>query len=314
MPEWFLEGSPSPEPEESPLPPPLPPSQSIHHQTSNNKANKASVAKQFGSIGKKLKKNLGKLTRTSSFKKPRGQGQDEVDGDMALALRQSLDNYNQQQQQQQQQKRIVGSAQPFIFSAFIHASVQRPPPYQTEMVENYLQEARRRYEKDRENRRKQRQEKEEQEEARKREIYLNGGYRDCSTQGCRGRAASIAEEESGDGAYLCKNCLEDRRSTSRHGNSRFYATTSSSSDEGDGRASSRSDWESSERMTTGLTVKLPPPGSSVSSSSENRAKSAPIVGGPCSSPRPCRGDNCQFFGTSEMRGYCSKCFLKMRER
>ncbi len=90
------------------------------------------MAKQFGSIGKKLKKNLGKLTRNSSFRRGKGEeGTSTVDGDLALAMRQSLDNYNQQQQQLLQQRRIVGRGQTYIFSAFIHASsTVKQSPYQ----------------------------------------------------------------------------------------------------------------------------------------------------------------------------------------
>ncbi len=77
------------------------------------------------------------------------------------------------------------------------------------MVENYLQEARRHFELDLESKRRQREEREEAEERRKREIYLNGGYRDCATPGCSERAAAQVDagsegKEEDDDTYLCR--------------------------------------------------------------------------------------------------------------
>ena len=86
-------------------------------------------------------------------------------------------------------------------------------------MENYLSEARRRFELDLESKRRQREEREEAEERTKREIYLNGGYRDCATPGCDGRAAAPVakakeaataaaaagegEDEDEEASYLC---------------------------------------------------------------------------------------------------------------
>ena len=278
LPEWYLDqqqgaSSPSPEPEvrrgSAPSPSPSLPQHLQQQQQQQQRGRQRqqqphnpSVAKQFGSLGKKLRKNLGKLARSSSLRRTprqRQQQQDEADGEMAEAMKQSLDNYNRQQQQQQQQqqrRRLVGSSQPFILSAFIQATgdhVRGTPPYRGEMVENYLQEARRRFEAERESKKRQREEREEAEERRKREIYLNGGYRDCATPGCRGRAACKAnggggDEDQADGGgsggeeggggeakYLCTSCLAEQRRLReeqgqiREGNSRFYAGAASSS-------------------------------------------------------------------------------------
>ena len=72
-------------------------------------------AKGIGSIGKKLKKNLGKLARNGSFKCHSKQYHEEP--------RQKLANST--------------SAQPFILAALIHTN--QAVPFQNEMVENYLE-------------------------------------------------------------------------------------------------------------------------------------------------------------------------------
>ena len=50
-----------------------------------------------------------------------------------------------------------------------------------------FQEARRRYDRERQSKAKMRQEQIEQEEKRQREIYLNGGFVDCVNAGCEGQ-------------------------------------------------------------------------------------------------------------------------------
>ena len=69
----------------------------------------------------------------------------------------------------------------FILGAFLHTG--QTLPYQNEMVENYLQEARRRFDAEEEVRKRERMEQLEAEERRKREIYLNGGYLECPNEG-----------------------------------------------------------------------------------------------------------------------------------
>ena len=90
----------------------------------SNKSSKQaqSVAKQFGSIGKKLKKNFGKLARNTSMSRSAGKYGDQDGGRL---------------QSTRLQKKIMSGSQTFILSAFIHTS--QPLPYQNEMVDNYLQ-------------------------------------------------------------------------------------------------------------------------------------------------------------------------------
>jgi transcription initiation factor TFIID subunit TAF12 len=86
------------------------------------------VAKQLGVLKRKLKKNLGRLTRNSSFKCGGGNASDERDGNAREA---------RQQQQQQQQPQQQQPQQAFILAALLHTN--KPLPYQNEMIENYLQ-------------------------------------------------------------------------------------------------------------------------------------------------------------------------------
>eukprot|EP00095_Tigriopus_kingsejongensis_P005689 snap_masked-scaffold158_size296719-processed-gene-1.14 protein:Tk05689 transcript:snap_masked-scaffold158_size296719-processed-gene-1.14-mRNA-1 annotation:"conserved hypothetical protein" len=245
-----------------------------HNPKSSKQAH--SVAKQFGSIGKKLKKNLGKLTRNSSFRS------DQKDGDYQQGVRQST----------RIQQKIVSGAQPFILAAFIHTN--SPLPYQNEMVENYLQDARRRFEVDRELKAKQREEQIELEEKRKRDIYLNGGYIDCLTPGCVGQGTS-------DNGYLCKSCLAKQKTltnrigdpSAKHGNSKFYvsSTPAEAADMVDGAhvilPTSKS-----------MTVKLP------------AEDDLPIT----SKANPCRSGGCDFYGSPEFNFLCSKCYSQIKKR
>ncbi len=161
LPEWVVEESHNE------------PQQHQHQQQQQQQKRQAnSVAKQFGSIGKKLRKNLGRFgkaknVRLQSTKLPR---------------------------------RLVSSAQNFILAAFIHSS--STASYTSAMVENYLEEARRRFQLDKELKAKQREEARELEDKRKREVYLNGGYIDCLTPGCGGRATTERN-------YLCEYCHQE---------------------------------------------------------------------------------------------------------
>ena len=149
--------------------------QQQHHKTGRQMN---SVAKQFGSIGKKLRKNLGKLGKAKS------------------SVRQST----------QLQPRLVSGSQNFILAAFIHASdsPQKTSTYTNAMVENYLEEARRRFHLDKELKARQREEARELDEKRKREIYLNGGYIDCLTPGCGGKGTAELN-------YLCDFCHQEEQ-------------------------------------------------------------------------------------------------------
>ena len=83
------------------------------------------VAKQFGSIGKKLKKNIGnisKLARNGSF----GKGK-------AVTWRNGTDIFDHSAS-----RKIVSGCQSFILCAVI-LTTDNLLPYQDEMIENYLQ-------------------------------------------------------------------------------------------------------------------------------------------------------------------------------
>ena len=61
-------------------------------------------------------------------------------------------------------------------------------PYQHEMIDNYLVDARQRFDFEIELKAKQKQEQIEQHEKMKRDIYLNGGFVDCVNPGCIGKS------------------------------------------------------------------------------------------------------------------------------
>jgi OTU domain-containing protein 7 len=116
-----------------------------------------SVAKQFGSIGKsmskRIKKNFGsitKMTRNNSLKKKNGGGKRESE-----SRKQSQDH---------------------ILCAVLHT--EKRHEYQEEMVRNYLQSARLRFERDRELKSKQ------AEERRVREDETDGAPVQCVNPGC----------------------------------------------------------------------------------------------------------------------------------
>ena len=88
------------------------------------------MARQFGSLGKKLKKNLGKLARNSSFKNVSRAGGD--------CRQQQQQQYTEGGSRADHQRLMVSASQNYILSAFIHTS-QNSLPYQNEMIENYLQ-------------------------------------------------------------------------------------------------------------------------------------------------------------------------------
>ena len=91
-------------------------------------------------------------------------------------------------QEQHHQRRIVCGKQAYILGASINTG--RVFPYQFDMVNNYLEEASRRFESERQSKAKLRQEQIELEEKRQREIYLNGGFVDCVNSGCQGQVIS----------------------------------------------------------------------------------------------------------------------------
>ncbi|XP_023330681.1 OTU domain-containing protein 7B isoform X2 [Eurytemora carolleeae] len=140
-----------------------------------------SVAKQFGSLGKtvskKLKKNLGTITRlarTGSFK----------------GMRKEMRRVSQTTRLPG--TRIVGGNQDHILAALIET--QHSLPYQQEMVENYLQEAKFRFTKDKEMKLQQAEERREREKGREPVKSVQ-----CVNPSCRDIGHS-------DTSYLCRSC------------------------------------------------------------------------------------------------------------
>ena len=71
------------------------------------------------------------------------------------------------------------------------------------MIDNYLVNARLRFDQDREFKAKQKQEQQEQHDKMKRDIYLNGGFVDCVNPGC-------VAQGTADTSYLCKSCYHEQ--------------------------------------------------------------------------------------------------------
>ena len=198
-----------------------------------------------------------------------------------------------------------------------------------------LQEARQRFDAEKEQRAKEREEQIELEEKRKREIFLNGGYIDCATPGCDGQATGSGTN------YLCKPCFERQNAAkaahpdltaSRHGNSQFYVS-SAVADAAAGDASARSQnanarasmevsaqagahaqlararfakqqtvsFDAPDRCPM-MRVKLPPPS----------GEGAVAVGAIANGGQLCRSPGCDFFGTAELNYMCSKCYSRSK--
>ena len=95
----------------------------------------------------------------------------------------------------------MSSSQNFILGAVIHN--KECAPYQHEMIDNYLVDARQRFDMEHDLRAKQKQEQIEQDEKLKRDIYLNGGYVDCVNPGC-------VDQGTAETSYLCKSCFHQQ--------------------------------------------------------------------------------------------------------
>ena len=94
---------------------------------------------------------------------------------------------------------------PVFFFAFSGAVINNREcaPHQHEMIDNYLVNARLRFDQDREFKAKQKQEQQEQHDKMKRDIYLNGGFVDCVNPGC-------VAQGTADTSYLCKSCYHEQ--------------------------------------------------------------------------------------------------------
>ncbi|GLG92289.1 Ubiquitin thioesterase trabid [Gryllus bimaculatus] len=148
-----------------------------------------SVAKQFGSIGKsmskKLKKNLGsitKITRTNSQKK----------GVSTSPVRQTT----------RLNSNLVSRSQDYILCARIHT--EKRHEFQEEMVRNYLQSARIRFQRDKVLKQKQAEERRQKDEMKLKELARLEGPSNCINPGCDQYGTAIT-------SYMCKDCYEKQR-------------------------------------------------------------------------------------------------------
>lgn len=148
------------------------------------------VAKQFGSIGKtmskKIKKNLGtlsKLGRTGSFKKK---------DDYAKSCGLGKNGRGPK----------VSTHQNYILAAEIHT--EKRHAYQEEMVRNYLNNARRRFEKDLELRKRQEEEvRQIEKEQLEHQAEVEGPVQ-CINPGCSMFGTALT-------AYMCSACFAKQR-------------------------------------------------------------------------------------------------------
>ncbi|KAG0719368.1 OTU domain-containing protein 7B [Chionoecetes opilio] len=148
------------------------------------------VAKQFGSIGKsmskKIKKNFGtlsKLGRTGSFRK-----REEYVKTCSLARSSCMPK--------------IATHQNFILAAEIHT--EKRHAYQEEMVRNYLNNARRRFEKDVAVRRRQEEEVRQLEmEQLERQAEVEGPVQ-CINPGCSMYGTALT-------SYMCSTCFSKQR-------------------------------------------------------------------------------------------------------
>ena len=193
-------------------------------------------------------------------------------------------------------------------------------PHQHEMIDNYLVNARLRFDQENEFKAKQKQEQQEQHDKLKREIYLNGGFVDCVNPGCV--AQGTAET-----SYLCKPCYTEQtrkqaqpQPTEPPPKSFINPPKSPShiSMEVDGGlivpvfvprvitppappiktvghivpvAAYSNNTNTTIPTTSQMRVKLPSPNSANSS-------------------QPCKNSSCEFYGTPELDYFCSKCSKK----
>lgn len=159
---------------------------------SKSKASKQlqTVAKQFGSIGKtmskKIKKNFGtlsKLGRTGSFKK-----KDEYIKTCSMAKNSRMLK--------------ISTHQNYILAAMIHS--EKRHAYQEEMVRNYLNTARRRFEKDIELRKRQEEEMKQLElEQLEHQAEMEGPV-ECINPGCNMYGTALT-------SYMCSACFAKQR-------------------------------------------------------------------------------------------------------
>lgn len=215
-----------------PPPPPPPPSSSYQNgghivnvyqprvksgKITTSKQIQSAVSKQIGNIGKKLKKNLGNMIANGGHGCSAGVGSRIGSGGKAgnknprhksefesSAIQKKVPQGSSVPESAADQKRLVSGAQSFILGAVILTD-DNLLPYQDEMISNYLQDAKSRYDRLAHDKEKARRDKIEAAEKHQRDIYLNGGYVDCVNSGCRGQGTSET-------SYLCKPCFSEQKS------------------------------------------------------------------------------------------------------
>ena len=142
-------------------------------------------------MSKKLKKNLGnitKITRTNSQKKSNGAG--------------SYIPSSPVRQTTKLNSNLVSKSQDYILCAVLHT--EKRHEYQEEMVRNYLQSARERFERDKDLKLKQAEERKQKEEQKLKDLACVEGLSQCINPGCDQFGTAVT-------SYMCKECFERQR-------------------------------------------------------------------------------------------------------
>ena len=221
----------------------------------------------------------------------------------------------------------MSNVQSFILGAVIHT--RECLPYQHEMIDNYLVDARQRFDMEMEIKAKQKQEQMEQHEKMKREIYLNGGFVDCVNPGC-------VDQGTAETSYLCKSCFHEQtlvRKPQQNNTSRFYSIVPpsptpsyNSSPAGAVRFGGKEEQQRqcfiqqqqqtvpvSTCVNKQLTSITPPSVALVTVGHIVPVAAAPAapmrvkLPSPTPASHPCKNTSCEFYGTPELDYFCSKC-------
>lgn len=279
-----------------------------------------SVVKQFGSIGKtvgkKIKKNLGSITRlarTGSFK-----------GSRTRMVSQTT---------RLESVRIVGGHQDHILAAMIHT--QKCLPYLKEMISNYLHEARMRFDKDKELKALQNAER------RKKDPsvgdHVDGTREGCGCRECQPKTSSALYGSGNSQFYV--NSDDASHQTLRHmaqcpqpgsrtqDKSLYLANSTFYRDHNPGTVVPVSH---NDPMYPIVPVDPPPyqvamppkppvrnlrkksiKDDSVFTDSSNNDLRYKLVG--LREATPCQTKGCAFFGSFENNSYCSRCFRETQQ-
>ncbi|XP_005104621.1 OTU domain-containing protein 7B [Aplysia californica] len=279
-----------------------------------------SVAKQFGSIGKSMGKKLKQLGKSGKGDKPR---RPSVGNEITQSTR-VISSFAGSQ----------GSGRDFVLVA--NLSEKRSPNHQ-KMIKNYLEDAKERFQRDRELKRKS-------------DIELRSRVSNpssvCGTPGCN--AYGTAQN-----GYLCGSCYSaQQREQSiqqraggqyiyntfpgrarlpaggtylapeeifRYGKSKFY--TSSNEDINEpaqpvNLAVSSMDRQTSQSHNNVNYPRCPSPDYDNASSGQLRVNNSSVPNNQQTVNRmsedKCRNPNCSFFGRAEWSGFCSKCWTAIK--